>query len=106
MAGICDKQSMDRRMKYRAKVIQQAMDKSPRDRGTKVAREAIAAFVDAQSGRLEHLLAQIEKKDGPLATWRCIMDLIEYHVPKLARHEMSGPAAGPIKVEVTWIDPD
>jgi hypothetical protein len=60
------------------------------NKATIAAREAIGAFVDKQSGRLDALLTAIEANDGPKASWQCIMDLIEYHVPKLARVEMTG----------------
>jgi len=46
--------------------------------------------VDAQAPRLEGLLQKIEEKDGPRAAFTCIMDLLEFHVPKLARTELTG----------------
>jgi hypothetical protein len=60
------------------------------NKATKSAREAIAAFVDQQTPRLNRLLEQIEQQDGPAAAFRCIMDTVEYHVPKLARTELTG----------------
>jgi hypothetical protein len=35
-------------------------------------------------------LERIEDKDGPKAAFQCITDLLEYHVPKLARTELVG----------------
>lgn len=60
------------------------------NKATKSAREAIAAFVDNNAPRLEALLATIEKENGAAAAYKCIMDLMEYHVPKLARTEVTG----------------
>ena len=54
---------------------------------TKNAREAIAAFVENNAERLQELVTSIEKEDGPKAAFDCFMQLIEYHIPKLQRHE-------------------
>lgn len=67
-----------------------ARPKGSPNKATANAREAIAAFVDRNAPRLEELLAKVEKRDGPAAAYRCIMDLMEYHVPKLARTELTG----------------
>lgn len=68
------------------------------NRATAHAREAIAAFVDKNSQRLDELLDKIEDDEGPQAAWSCIMDLVEYHVPKLARTELTGADGGAIQV--------
>lgn len=67
-----------------------ARPKGSPNKATANARQAIAAFVDKQTPRLNRLLEQIEQKDGPAAAFRCIMDTVEYHVPKLARTELTG----------------
>ena len=59
------------------------------NKATKSAREAIAMLVDGNTHRLEGWLDEIAAKD-PAAAWRCMMDVIEYHIPKLARTEVSG----------------
>jgi len=69
------------------------------NKATGNAREAIALFVDQNSERLNDLLSQIESTEGPKAAWNCIMDLIEYHVPKLARTELTGKDGGPQEVK-------
>lgn len=66
------------------------------NKATKNARQAIGAFVDNNSPRLQRLLDQIEERQGPQAAWNCIIDLIEYHVPKLARTELTGEGGGPV----------
>jgi len=65
------------------------------------ARTAIAALVDGNAHRLVGWLDQIaaDEKLGPMAAWRCMMDVIEYHIPKLARTEHVGDADNPIRVE-------
>jgi hypothetical protein len=70
-------------------------------KATVSAREAIALLVDANSQRLAGWLDQIaaDEKLGPMAAWRCMMDVIEYHIPKLARTEHVGDADNPIRVE-------
>jgi len=70
------------------------------NRQTKLAREAIARFVDGNADRLESWLEQIEETDGPMAAFRCFMDVVEYHVPKLARSEVVGDGGGALTVQV------
>jgi hypothetical protein len=60
------------------------------NKATVHAKEAIAAFVDRNAPRLEGWLDQIAKEQGPAAAFRCVTDLLEYHVPKLARTELTG----------------
>lgn len=60
------------------------------NRSTAQAREAIARFVDSNSGRLQEWLDQIAADEGPKAAFHCVVDLLEFHVPKLARTEISG----------------
>ena len=76
------------------------------NRSTANAREAIAAFVEQQTPRLGHLLVRIEAEEGPLAAFRCIQDLVEYHVPKLARTEVTGADGGPQVVRYEWSEPE
>ena len=73
-------------------------------KATQNAREAIAAFVNANSDRLQSLLDQIETQDGPRAAFNAIADLVEYSVPKLARQEHTGADEGPVQLEVRWLD--
>lgn len=67
-----------------------------------LAREAIARFVDGNSDRLQGWLDQIAEKDGPKEAFRCFSDLLEYHVPKLSRAEVTGDKGGPIEMVVRW----
>lgn len=59
------------------------------NKATRTAREAIAAFVEGNTERLERLLDRIEEENAK-AAFDCIMAVIEYHIPKLARTELTG----------------
>ena len=72
------------------------------NKATTNAREAIAAFVEGNSPRLNELLDQIEQENGPLAAFKCIMDVAEYHIPKLARTEHAGDKDNPVKIDIGW----
>jgi hypothetical protein len=63
------------------------------NKATAQAKEAIARFVDGNADRLQEWLDQIAEEDGPKAAFACFTDLLEYHVPKLARTEVLGPGA-------------
>lgn len=71
------------------------------NKATANARAAIGAFVDKNTGRLQKLLDKIERVDGPLAAWKCIVDMIEYHVPKLSRTEHTGKVQHSVAQELS-----
>jgi vacuolar-type H+-ATPase subunit E/Vma4 len=58
------------------------------NRSTANAREAIARFVDGNVERLQEWLDEIAERD-PLLAFKCFSDLVEYHVPKLSRAEVT-----------------
>ena len=90
------------------------------NKATTTAREAIAAFVDDNSRRMDELLDQIatgtpkinqdtgeiiKNADGSIAwvvepnpkgAFDAMQSVIEYHIPKLARVEQTGKDGGPI----------
>jgi hypothetical protein len=68
---------------------------------TALAREAIAQFVDANSPRLQGWLDDIaaDPKHGPLAAFKCVQELLEYHIPKLARTELTGEGGGAVAIQ-------
>ena len=59
------------------------------NKSTKAAREAIARFVDGNADKLSQWLDEIYEADGPKAAFQCFADVIEFHVPKLARSEVT-----------------
>jgi hypothetical protein len=78
------------------------------NKATQAAREAIAAFVDGNAHRLQEWLDRIAEND-PEKAFSLFQSVIEYHVPKLARHEQSGPNGGPqehvVRYEDVIVDP-
>ena len=73
------------------------------NKSTTFAREAIARLVDGNADRLQGWLDAIAEIEGPLAAWKCLQDVMEYHIPKLARTEHVGDGGGPIRVQaVEW----
>jgi hypothetical protein len=76
------------------------------NKATAAAREAIAAFVDGNADRLQGWLDQIAEEKGPQAAFDAFSTLLEYHVPKLARQEITGQDNGPVKVQIGWMAPE
>lgn len=76
--------------------------KGSKDKSTGKAREMIASFIDGNAGRLNKWLEEVYHQDGPRAAFQCFSDLIEYHVPKLARNEVTGPDEGPVELVISW----
>ena len=71
------------------------------NKATAAAREAIARFVDGNADRLQGWLDEIHRDRGAEAAFGCFTSLLEYHVPKLARNEMTGVDGAPLVVEIT-----
>jgi hypothetical protein len=91
------------------------------NKATRAAREAIAAFVDDNADRMQEWLDAVANgvprcdadgnqrydDDGeplwlvspnPEKAYNMLRDVVEYHVPKLARSEMTGANGGPIGI--------
>lgn len=69
------------------------------NKATTTAREAIARFVDGNTERLQGWLDQIAA-ESPEKAFNCVRDLMEYHLPKMARTEVTGKDGGP--VQISW----
>ncbi len=52
---------------------------------TRRAREAVALFVEGNVDRLQGWLDQIAEEEGPRAAFKCLTDVMGYHIPKLTR---------------------
>ena len=66
-------------------------------------------LVEGNIPRMQGWLDEIALNEGALKAWECMQSVIEYHVPKLARTELTGADGGAIQVaEVrrTLIDPE
>ena len=68
------------------------------NRTTRTVREAMAKIAEYNVERFQGWLDDIadDPKHGPYAAARLYLDLIEYHIPKLARTELTGEEGGPI----------
>ena len=71
------------------------------------AREAIALFVDDNAPRLAQWLDAVangdpanDVKPNPAKAFELFQSVIEYHVPKLARTEVTGAGGGSLVVEI------
>jgi hypothetical protein len=71
---------------------------------TVLAREAIAKLVDGNADRLQAWLDEIaaDEKQGPAVAFKLLMDVAEYHIPKLARTVHVGDQENPIPVQFSW----
>lgn len=70
------------------------------------AREAIARFVDGNAHKLQEWLDQVAEEQGALAAVKLFIDVIEYHVPKLARTEFVNADDKPFVVDVNLNPPE
>jgi hypothetical protein len=82
------------------------------NKATAGAREAIAAFVDDNAGRLQEWLdaiaegviepatddrpAKVLVAPNPARAFELFQSVVEYHIPKLARTELTGKEGGDI----------
>jgi hypothetical protein len=74
------------------------------NRSTANARQAIADFIDGNSHRLQEWLDEVAAKDGPKAAITCFISLLEFHVPKLARQEVSAAGENGLKLTINLSD--
>lgn len=69
-------------------------------KSTRLAREAIATFVDGNAERLQGWLDEIAQEEGAKAAFLCFSSLLEYHIPKLGRTELAGDKDAPLTVQL------
>ena len=81
------------------------------NKATQTAREAIALFVDGNAHRLTGWLDQVahgdpenDIKPNPIKAFELWQSVVEYHVPKLARTEVTGANGGPVVIAATATD--
>jgi hypothetical protein len=75
------------------------------NKATAAAREAIARFVDGNADRLQGWLDEIHRDRGAEAAFGCFTSLLEYHVPKLQRSEVTGKDGEAQRMVITWGKP-
>lgn len=66
---------------------------------TRDVREAIALLVGRNIGNLENWLNRVAE-DDPARAATILLDAIEYHIPKLARSEITGKGGGKLEILV------
>jgi hypothetical protein len=82
--------------------------KGTQNKDAKLAREAIARFVDGNAERLQGWLDEIAA-DSPEKAFNAFKDLLEYHVPKLQRTDIQQldkngkPADAVSKIEIVHV---
>jgi hypothetical protein len=91
--------------KHKISVAGPGRPKGVANKSTVAAREAIARFVDGNAHRVQIWLDAIAETEGPLKAFQCYTDMIEYHVPKLSRTELTGKNDGPVEITIKWKAP-
>ncbi len=71
------------------------------NKSTAIVREAIANLLERNAPNMDRWLNEVADKD-PHKALDIIQKLSEYHIPKLARTEVTGAGGGPQEHIVTW----
>ena len=71
------------------------------NKSTTIVREAIANLLERNAPNMDRWLNEVADKD-PHKALDIIQKLSEYHIPKLARTEVTGAGGGPQEHVVTW----
>lgn len=81
------------------------------NKATMAARQAIAMFVDGNAHRLSEWLDEVangnpehDVKPNPAKAFELFQSVVEYHIPKLARTEVTGEGGEAIKLVLTSSD--
>jgi hypothetical protein len=73
------------------------------NKATARVREAIANMADDNAENFGIWLAEVAAK-SPEKACDIYLRAIEYHIPKLARTEVTGKDEGPVKMDFRWIE--
>jgi hypothetical protein len=71
------------------------------NKSTQVVREAIANLLERNAGNMDRWLNEVAQED-PYKALDLMNKLSEYHIPKLARTEVTGADGGAQQHVVTW----
>lgn len=81
------------------------------NKATADARQAIATFVDGNAHRLTEWLDAVangvpeaDVKPNPAKAFELFQSVVEYHIPKLARTEVTGANGGPVVIAASPLD--
>jgi len=72
------------------------------NRSTQIVREAIANLLERNAGNMDRWLNEVAQ-DDPYKALDLMNKLSEYHIPKLARTELTGADGGPQEHRVSWL---
>ncbi len=75
------------------------------NKSTAAVREAIAKMAELNAPRFSNWLDQVAAK-SPEKACDIYLRAIEYHIPKLARTEVTGQDGQPVALQVTWAQPE
>ncbi len=76
------------------------------NKATQDARQAIALFVNDNASKLQQWLTEVadgnpehDIKPNPAKAFELFQSVVEYHIPKLARTEVTGNDGGPVEIK-------
>ena len=72
------------------------------NKSTAAVREAIAKMAELNAPRFSNWLDQVAAK-SPEKACDIYLRAIEYHIPKLARTEVTGTDGKPVALQETWV---
>jgi hypothetical protein len=75
------------------------------NKSTAAVREAIAKMAEMNAPRFSNWLDAVAAK-SPEKACDIYLRAIEYHIPKLARTEVTGQDGQPVALQVTWAQPE
>jgi len=75
------------------------------NKSTAAVREAIAKMAELNAPRFALWLDEVAQK-SPEKACDIYLRAIEYHIPKLARTEVTGTDGQPVALQVTWAQPE
>jgi hypothetical protein len=80
------------------------------NKSTAIVREAIATLLERNSDKMDEWLqlvaygdASLGVKPAPDKALDIMQKMAEYHIPKLARTEVTGAEGGDVKIAVSWL---
>jgi hypothetical protein len=75
------------------------------NKSTAAVREAIAKMAEMNAPRFALWLDEVAQK-SPEKACDIYLRAIEYHIPKLARTEVTGTDGQPVQMQVSWAQPE
>lgn len=75
------------------------------NKSTTAVREAIAKMAEMNAPRFAMWLDEVAQK-SPEKACDIYLRAIEYHIPKLARTEVTGSDGQPVAMQISWAQPE